>query len=119
MSSHFAVLDRQVSLRQRAETRVSAGSATVGGLTNASAALGVLLELASTPSTASDALALLHELQVHQVELDLQDEELRGTRDELEVALRRQVALYDHAPVGYLTIDTGTVMHELNLTSST
>ena len=118
MSSHFAVLDRQVSLRQRAETRVSAGSATVGGLANASAALGVLLELASSPSTASDALALLHELQVHQVELDLQDEELRNTRDELEVTLRRQVALYDHAPVGYLTIDAGTVMHELNLTSA-
>ena len=118
MSSYLAGLDRQANLRQRAETRVSAGSRTVGDPANASAALGVLLELASSPSTASDALALLHELQVHQVELDLQDEELRSARDELEVALRRQMALYDHAPVGCLTIDAGTVMHEINLTSA-
>jgi len=75
----------------------------------------VLHELASSPSTAADALALLHELQVHQVELDLQAEELRASRLELEAALRRQIQLYESAPVGCFTIDLGGALRELNL----
>jgi PAS domain S-box-containing protein len=74
-----------------------------------------LHELASSPSTAADALALLHELQVHQVELDLQAEELRASRAELEEVLRRQIQLYESAPVGYFTIDLGGALRELNL----
>jgi PAS domain S-box-containing protein len=57
---------------------------------------------------------LLHELQVHQVEVDLQDEELRRSRAELETLLNRQVQLYDHAPVGCLTLDCNAVLRELN-----
>jgi PAS domain-containing protein len=116
MSRLATELERQTKLRQRAESRITVGSRSVGGLASASAALGVLFDLASSPATAPKALALLHELQVHQVELDLQDEELRNARDELEVALSRHVALYDHAPVSYLTLDGATVMHEINLT---
>jgi PAS domain-containing protein len=82
------------------------------------AALGVLYKLASSPSTAPDALALLHELQVHQVELDLQDEELRRSRSELEALLNRQVQLYDCAPLGYLTVDRNAVLRELNGTGA-
>jgi PAS domain-containing protein len=115
MSSHVIPVDRQAQLRQKALSHLSVGNRSVGGIASASAALGVLLELASSPSTASDALALLHELQVHQVELELQDEELRNSRDDLEVALSRQIALYDHAPVGYLTLDATIAMHEINL----
>ncbi len=85
---------------------------------DAAAALAVLHELASSPSTAGAALTLLHELQVHQVELDLQDEELRRSRSELEAALARQVHLYDFAPVGYLTIDRASAVRELNLTAA-
>ena len=85
---------------------------------DAGAALGVLHELAASPSTAGAALTLLHELQVHQVELDLQDEELRRSRSELEAALARQVQLYDFAPVGYLTVDRATALRELNLTAA-
>ena len=85
---------------------------------DASAALGVLHQLASSPSTADAALTLLHELQVHQVELDLQDEELRRSRAELEATLARQVQLYDFAPLGYLTVDRGTALQELNLTAA-
>lgn len=81
-------------------------------------AFGVLHELASSPSTAADALALLHELQVHQVELDLQAEELRASRAELEAALQRQVQLYESAPVGCFTIDLGGALRELNLTGA-
>jgi PAS domain S-box-containing protein len=60
-------------------------------------------------------MALLHELQVHQVELDLQQEELRDSQSELETALIRQAALVERAPVGYMTVDTSTVLYEINL----
>jgi hypothetical protein len=48
---------------------------------------------------------LLHELEVHQVELEMQNAELQKTRDELEAALENYTDLYDFAPVGYLSID--------------
>ena len=60
-------------------------------------------------------MALLHEMQVQQVELDLQQEELGRSRSELEAALDRQAALFEQAPVGYMTIDARTVLCELNL----
>lgn len=116
MPSHVKPLDPEVNLRQRAETRITVGTRAGGGLASMSSALGVLFDLASSPSTAPKALALLHELQVHQVELDLQGEELRDARDEIEVSLSRHLALYDHAPVSYLTLDAATVIHEVNLT---
>ena len=78
----------------------------------------MLHALASSQATASDALALLHELQVHQVELDLQAQELHESRAELESALRRQVELYDFQPVGCFTVDARGVLHELNLTGA-
>ena len=90
-----------------------------GAKTDPSVALGVLYDLASSPSTAPDALALLHELQVHQVEVDLQDEELRRSRVELETSLYRQVQLYDCAPIGQFTVDSNAVLRELNQTGAT
>jgi PAS domain S-box-containing protein len=85
---------------------------------DASAALGVLHKLASSVSSAGDALAVLHELQVHQVELELQDEELRRSRAELEATLFRQQQLYDFAPVGCFTVDRNTQLREVNLTAT-
>ncbi len=82
---------------------------------SASAALGVLHKLASSPATASEALALLHELQVHQVELEMQDEELRAARSEMDALLRRQRELYDFSPAALLSIDSQTHILELNL----
>lgn len=84
----------------------------------ASAALRVLHDLASSPDTAADALALLHELQVHQVELDMQREELRNTRATLEAALARQMTLYDCAPVGCFTLARDTTVCEANATGT-
>jgi PAS domain-containing protein len=89
-----------------------------GAKPDASAALGVLYDLASSPVTAPGALALLHELQVHQVEVDIQDEELRRSRVELEASLYRQVQLYDHAPVGQLTLDEQGAIQEMNQTAA-
>ena len=101
-------------LRSRAVEHLKGRDAQV----DASTALGVLYDLASSPSTAPDALALLHELQVHQVEVDIQDEELRRSRAELETLINRQVQLYDYAPVGCLTLDCNAVLRELNQTGA-
>jgi PAS domain S-box-containing protein len=109
--------NRAAELRSRAVALLRGPVAQA--YTDASAALGVLYDLASSPATAPDALALLHELQVHQVEVDLQDEELRRARADLEASLNRQVQLYDHAPAGFYTVDFHAVLRELNRTGAT
>lgn len=85
---------------------------------HATEAMGVLYELAAAPETAADALALLHELQVHQVELELLADEQLVIRAQLEADLARQKQLYDCAPVGYFTLDAQGQLIELNLTGA-
>jgi len=106
------------SLRQRALSRLTGNSDPHDTRANSSAALAVLHDLASSPATAAASLKLLHELQVHQVELDLQEEELRRSVAELEAALYRQVQLYDSAPAGCFTVDRSTALCELNRTGA-
>ncbi|MDE2082502.1 MAG: PAS domain-containing protein [Burkholderiales bacterium] len=105
---------REVDLRRRAALRVTGPGGAERAGARATDALAVLHALATSPATADDALALLHELQVHQVELDLQAQELRESRVELETALRRQIELYDAQPVACFTVDRHLVIRELN-----
>ena len=70
------------------------------------------------PKPETDPQRLLHELQVHQIELELQNEELRKTRDEMEAGLENYTELYDFAPVGYFTLTTDSTIQQANLTGA-
>jgi PAS domain S-box-containing protein len=67
----------------------------------------------------AEAQRLLHELQVHQVELETQNAELEQTRNRSELLLEKYTDLYDFAPVGYFSVDQGTRIVEVNLTGAT
>ena len=59
---------------------------------------------------------LVHEVQLHQLELEVQNQSLREARDLLEESRARYAELYDYAPVGHLTLDRQGIVTELNLT---
>lgn len=89
-------------LRRLAESRVPAARRRKGGRAR----------------TSAESERLLHELEVHQLELEMQNAELRQARDEVEAALARYTDLYDFAPVGYFSLDeTGTIL-DANLTGA-
>jgi len=58
---------------------------------------------------------LVNELQVHQIELEMQNEELSLARDEAATLLEKYRNLYDSAPAGYFTLDAGGVIRQANL----
>ncbi|MFT7401665.1 MAG: signal transduction histidine kinase/ActR/RegA family two-component response regulator [Hydrogenophaga sp.] len=67
------------------------------------------------PLSADESVRLLHELQVHQIELELQNEELVARRGELVAALARYTDLYDFAPVAYATLAADGTLVQTNL----
>ena len=93
--------DDFADLRRRAEEKAHADEAQVQ----------------KTPSPKQAGL-LLHELQVHQIELEMQNEELRRAQGELEAARARYFDLFDLAPVGYFTLSEQGLILEANLTTT-
>ena len=91
-------LSAAAELRRQAEERLRAKTAEVG-----------------PPRTEEDAPRLLHELQVHQIELEMQNAELRLAQESLELSRNKYEALYDFAPVGYFTIDARGLIEGVNL----
>lgn len=72
----------------------------------------------TVPVLEADVKKLLHELQVHQIELEMQNEELRQTNEVAEAALKKYTMLYDFAPMGYFTLDPDGIICELNFTAA-
>ena len=73
---------------------------------------------ANGPLPEADAERTLHELQVHQIELEMQNTELQEARDRMEAQLEKYTDLYDFAPVGYFSLDERGVILEVNLTGA-
>jgi two-component system, cell cycle sensor histidine kinase and response regulator CckA len=89
------------TLRARAERHLHAWVARPGAL-----------------PTGADAQRLIHELQVHEIELAMQYEELVASRAETEQQRAQYVDLYDFAPTGYLTLDPEGRITQLNLAAA-
>ena len=65
-----------------------------------------------------EANCLIHELRVHQIELEMQNEELRRAQNDLEISRSRYADLYDFAPLSYFTFDEQGRIIEVNLTGA-
>ena len=89
-------------LRRRAEDQLRAKSAE-----------------APPPRTEAESQRLIHELEVHQIELEMQNAELLKSREEAETASAKYSDLYDFAPLGYFTLDKDGVIRAANLTGAT
>ncbi|MDD2308709.1 MAG: ATP-binding protein [Desulfuromonadaceae bacterium] len=94
--------DSALTLRQRAEEKLK----TDGDVT-------------SKTLSSEETCQVIHELQVHQIELEIQNEELHRTQHDLEAAKSRYFDLYDLAPVAYLTLSKHGLILEANITAAT
>ena len=65
-----------------------------------------------------DVKKLVHELQVHQIELEMQNVELKQAYETSETALKKYTMLYDLAPMGYFTLASDGTIYDLNFTAA-
>ncbi len=91
----------KTSLRRRAENRLRAKT-----------------DESNFPRAKKDEQTLVHELEVHQIELEMQNAELRRAQEELELSHNKYLDLYEFAPVGYFTLDARGLIKEVNLTGT-
>lgn len=108
-----------LKLRREAESRLKEGSAppTKGWWVGVNA-LSLLHELASQPASAVDALKLLHELQVYQVELDLQQEQIETSQRDLAEDMVHYRAMFEGAPAAYLHLSPQRDILECNVAAA-
>lgn len=89
-----------IELRRQAEEHLKTGPEKIPELT----------------ASHNEMQRIIHELAVHQIELEMQQEELLQSREELEEGLERFTELYDFAPLGYLTLARDGTILQVNLT---
>ncbi len=70
------------------------------------------------PLSETETLKLIHELEVHQIELELENEELRLAKEQAETLSEKFTELFDFAPAGYFTLSKGGKIIELNLSGA-
>jgi len=99
MSNKYSDMTDAQKLRRKAEEKLKAGKK-------------------AEPSLEADVKKLMHELQVHQIELEMQNEELREAYATAETALKKYTLLYDYDPKGYFTLDSEASICELNFTGA-
>jgi len=73
---------------------------------------------ANKPVIETDVKKLMHELQVHQIELEMQNEELHQAYETAETALKKYTMLYDFAPMGCFTLENDGSICDLNFTGA-
>ncbi|GJQ58597.1 MAG: PAS domain-containing sensor histidine kinase [Candidatus Scalindua sp. AMX11] len=100
MKKRTSQQEQESELRKRAETRLKSQVQVSEEMSN------------------SDMKKLIHELKVHQVELQMQNDELLKTQMKLEESRERYANLYDFAPVGYFTMNEKGLILEANLTGA-
>ncbi len=93
-----------LALRQLAEASVACATAPTGS--------------SGEPQSGESVRQLVHELQVHQIELEMQNEQLRNAHLELDNARARYFDLFDLAPVGYCTVNAQGEILEANFTAA-
>src|SRR5690606_18303323 len=95
------------TLRKRAEARLEKEKADRGAESDAASN--------PDPDAAWQQARLLHELEVHQIELEMSNEALRQAYDEADALHRKYADLYDFAPIPYFTVDALGVIVQFNL----
>lgn len=100
--------DKFAELRRRAEAVLAKTSGA--GLSAPGMDAGI-----NDASMADDVRHLISELQIHQIELEMQNEALRQTQSQLTVEREKYADLYNFAPVAYFTVDNNDVILDLNL----
>ena len=102
MSNDPKTNEKAAALRRRAELRYQKNPPTAGG-----------------EQSGQEIQRLVHELQIHQIELEMQNEELRETRTDLEAGLDRYSELFDAAPMSLVTLTTTGIISRTNLAAAT
>ena len=93
-------------LRQKAEEQLKIRKESAG------------TDIEFNESTAAETLKLIHEFEVHQIELEIQNQELTLAKEQAIIDCEKYIELYDLAPTGYFTLSRDGEIIQLNITGA-